>query len=107
MRPHLDEIGVALVVRDELEQLDGVFQDMTEHVCGKPKPGLLDMPGVTPEQVGTFYEAAASFFRQAPWKKVGYEAAIQVECDKFQSGPWYAVLMGQSGLTMGLCSTMT
>ena len=33
---------------------------------------------------------------------MGYEAAIKVECDKFQSGPWYAVLMGQSGLTMGL-----
>ena len=57
---------------------------------------------MTPEQVGSFYEAAAAFFRQAPWKKVGYEAGIKVECDKFQSGPWYAVLMGQSGLTMGL-----
>jgi hypothetical protein len=60
------------------------------------------MPGVTPAQVGGFYEAAASFFRQAPWKQVGYEAAIQVECAKFESGPWYAVLMGQSGLTTGL-----
>ena len=37
-----------------------------------------------------------------PWKKVGYEAAIKVECGKYQSGPWYAVLMGQSGLTTGL-----
>ncbi len=60
------------------------------------------MPGLTPAQVGSFYEAAACFFRQAPWKKVGFEAAIQVECGKFQSGPWYAVLMGQSGLTTGL-----
>lgn len=102
LRPHLDEIGVGLVVAEELDQLNEVFQEMTEHVCGKPQPGLLDMPGVTPDQVGGFYEAAASFFRQAPWKKVGYEAAIQVECGKFQSGPWYAVLMGQSGLTMGL-----
>jgi hypothetical protein len=25
------------------------------HVGGKPDPGLLDMPGVTPEQVGRFY----------------------------------------------------
>jgi hypothetical protein len=63
---------------------------------------LLDVPGITPEQVGSFYEAAASFFRQAPWKKVGYESAIEVRCNKFQSGPWYAVLMGQSGLTIGL-----
>lgn len=102
LNPHLEEIGVEVVIRDELDLLDGIFQHMAEQVCGKPQPGLLDMPGMTPEQMGNFYEAAAFFFRQAPWKKVGYEAAIKVECDKFQSGPWYAVLMGQSGLTTGL-----
>jgi tetratricopeptide (TPR) repeat protein len=102
LKPHLEEIGVSLVVGEQLDQLDGVFEGMSEHVGGKPEPGLLDMPGVTPQQVASFYEAAAFFFRQAPWKKVGYEAAIRVECDKFQSGPWYAVLMGQSGLTTGL-----
>jgi tetratricopeptide (TPR) repeat protein len=102
LQPHLDEIGVGLVVTEELDQIEEVFNEMCAHVGGQPKPGLLDMPGVTPEQVASFYEAAAFFFRQAPWKKVGYEAAIQVECDKFQSGPWYAVLMGQSGLTTGL-----
>jgi tetratricopeptide (TPR) repeat protein len=102
LRRHLDEVGVGLTVAGELDQIEVVFQGMCEHVCGKPKPGLLDMPGVTAAQVGSFFEAAAFFFQKAPWKKVGYEAAIQVECDKFQSGPWYAVLMGQSGLTMGL-----
>jgi tetratricopeptide (TPR) repeat protein len=102
LRPHLDEIGVGLAVTEELDQLDAVFDQMTEQVYGKPRPGLLDMPGVKPAQVGSFFEAAASFFRQAPWKKVGYEAAIRVECAKFQSGPWYAVLMGQSGLELGL-----
>jgi hypothetical protein len=40
--------------------------------------------------------------RTTPWKKAGYEAAIKVECARLQSGPWYAVLMGQSGLTTGL-----
>jgi tetratricopeptide (TPR) repeat protein len=102
LRPHLDDIGVGQALTEELDQMEAVFRGMCEHVCGKPKPGLLDMPGVTPAQVGSFHEAAAFFFQQAPWKKVGYEAAIQVECDKFQSGPWYAVLMGQSGLTTGL-----
>jgi hypothetical protein len=102
LKPHLEEIAVELVVRDELDLLNGIFKHMAEQVGGKPQPGLLDMPGVTPEQVGSFYEAAAYFFQQAPWKKVGFEAAIKVESAKFQSGPWYAVLMGQSGLTMGL-----
>jgi hypothetical protein len=102
LRPHLDQIGVGLAVAEELDQTEVVFNEMCAHVCGKPQPGLLDVPGVTPARVGSFYEAASSFFRQAPWKKVGYEAAIRVECGKYQSGPWYAVLMGQSGLTTGL-----
>jgi hypothetical protein len=102
LRPHLDEIGVGLAVAEELDQMEAVFNEMCGHVCGKPKPGLLDMPGVTPAQVARFYEAAAFFFQEAPWKQVGYEAAIKVECAKYQSGPWYAVLMGQSGLTTGL-----
>jgi tetratricopeptide (TPR) repeat protein len=102
LRPHLDEVGVGLTVVEELDQMGAVFQDLCEHVGGKPRPGLLDMPGVTPAQVAGFYEAAAGFFRLAPWKKVGYEAAIKVECARFQSGPFYAVLMGQSGLEVGL-----
>jgi hypothetical protein len=60
------------------------------------------MPGVGPEQVRSFYEAAAYFHGQAPWRRVGYEAAIQVGCGKYGGGPWYAVLMGQSGLVLGL-----
>jgi len=102
LRPHLDEIGTGLVVAEDLGPIDVILNEMCARLCGKPVPGLLDMPGVTPAQVGGFYEAAALFFRQGPWKKVGDEAAIKVECDKFQSGPWYAVVMGQSGLTTGL-----
>jgi tetratricopeptide (TPR) repeat protein len=102
LRPHLQEIGTAPEVREELDLVDRMVEDMFEHICGKPRPGLLDAPGVTPETVAGFYAAAAELFRRAPWKKVGYEAAIRVECDKYQGGPWYAVLMGQSGLTAGL-----
>jgi len=102
LRPHLEEIGTRLVVTEEVDQLKAVLTEAGEAIGGKHEPGLLDMPGLKPEQVGSFYGAAAEFYQQAPWKKVGYESAIRVECDKFHSGPWYAVLMGQSGLTMGL-----
>jgi hypothetical protein len=102
LRPHLEEVGVGLAVAGGLDRMEAVFNEMCAHVCAKPRPGLLDMPGVTPEQVAGFYGAAAFFFQEAPWKKVGYEVAIQVECAKYQSGPWYTVLMGQSGLTTGL-----
>jgi tetratricopeptide (TPR) repeat protein len=102
LRPHFKEVGVDLVEMEELDQLDWAFQEMCEHVLGKPEPGLVEMPGVIPEQVAGFYEAAADFFQQAPWKQVGYESAIQVECTRYQGGPWYGVLMGQLGIAIGL-----
>lgn len=104
LAPHLEEIGVNLVFTDALHPLEEALAALGEHMKegGSGPPALLDVPGMTPEMVGSFYAAAAEFYRQAPWRQVGYESAIRVECAKFQSGPWYAVLMGQSGLTMGL-----
>jgi hypothetical protein len=49
-----------------------------------------------------FFAAAAQFYRRAPWRHTLGDAPIRVACDKFQSGPWYAVVMGQSGITLGL-----
>ena len=87
---------------DELDQLDFVFDSLSKHLTKDERPGLLEMPGIKPEQVAGFYRAAAGFYQRAPWRKLGYETAIKVECDKFESGPWYAVVMGQSGLTFGV-----
>jgi tetratricopeptide (TPR) repeat protein len=102
LRPHIEEVGLGLVVAEGLDQLDAVFRGMSEHLSGKPRPGLLDVPGMKPGQVASFFEAAAAFFSQAPWKQVGYEAAIRVAWEEHPGGPWYAVLMGQSGLAAGL-----
>ena len=102
LRSPIEEIGVRLNATEEPAETAAALADLSEHLAGKAEPGLLDAPGVTPGQVAGFYEAAAAFFRRAPWKKVGYESAIRVECDKFTGGPWYAVLMGQSGLTIGM-----
>lgn len=102
LKPHLDEIGIRLVETEQLDQLDAVFADLSQHMTGPRYPGLLDAPGVQTEQVARFFEAAAYYYRQAPWKKVADDMAVKVECDQFKSGPWYAVPMGQSGITMGL-----
>jgi tetratricopeptide (TPR) repeat protein len=102
LRPHLEEIGITCVPTDELDQLDFVFESLSKHLTKDERPGLLEMPGINPEQVAGLYRAAAGFYQRAPWRKLGYETAIKVECDKFESSPWYAVVMGQSGLTFGV-----
>ena len=102
LKPHLDEIGIDCVPVDALDQLDFVFEALGKEMARDAPPGLLEMPGITPEQVAGFYRAAAEFYRKAPWRSLGYESALKVESDKFESGPWYAVVMGQSGLTFGV-----
>ena len=102
LKPHLEEVGITVVPTDTLDQLDFVFGEMSRHMAGDAPPGLLEMPGISPEQVADFYRAAAGFYRRATWRKLGYETAIKVESDRFESGPWYAVVMGQSGLTFGM-----
>ena len=102
LKPHLDEIGITVVPTEELDHLDMVFRDLARHLAGGAPPGLLEMPGIKPEQVAGFYRAAAEFYQRAPWRKLGYETTIKVECDRFESGPWYAVVMGQSGLAFGM-----
>jgi tetratricopeptide (TPR) repeat protein len=102
LKPPLDALEIESTWSSELDQLDFVLGELVKQLGGNLPPALLDMPGVTPERVAGFYQAAAHFYRRAPWLSLGYETAIRVECDKFESGPWYAVVMGQSGLTLGL-----
>ena len=98
---HLEELEIQLSFAENLDPLDEVLATLAGQMGEDEPPGLLQVPGMTPEKIGSFYSAAAEFFRQAPWRSIGYESAIQVECAKYSGGPWYGVLMGQSGLTMG------
>jgi hypothetical protein len=101
LRTSLDDLGIGCVELPELDGLDALLDELSGQLASQGAAGLLDMPGVTPDAVGGLFDAAAGFYRQAPWKKTG-ERPIRVECDRFESGPWYAVLMGQGGMTSGL-----
>ena len=102
LEPHLDELGIELQECETLEYFDDLFESLRQHLAGDDPPGLLDVPRISPRMIARFFEAAAAFYRLAPWRSLGYERAIKVECERFQSGPWYAVVMGQSGVTLGL-----
>ncbi len=103
LRPRLEAIGIECVVSEELGLLDHVLEELNQHMAGGPLlSGLLDVPGMAVDQVQSFFDAAAAFYRRAPWRSVAWDAVIQIKCDKFQSGPWYALVMGQSGMVLGI-----
>ena len=103
LAPHLEPCDVRCVTRDELEHVDFVFLDMEKRVAEPQQmTALIDTPGVTERQVAGFFAAAAEFYGRAPWRDVPSDVTIVVRCDKLQTHTWYAVVMGQSGMTLGL-----
>jgi len=60
------------------------------------------MSGVTPEQTRDFYRAAASFYRQTPWRSVGGDEPIEVKCEQVEGGPRFAIVVGKKGKVKGL-----
>jgi tetratricopeptide (TPR) repeat protein len=102
LRSHLEEIGVECVTTGQLDELDAAFEGLGRQLAGDAPPGLLDVEGVTVAQAAAVFEAAAEFYRQAPWRDLGYEATIRVSCEQIPGGPWYAVVFGQSGMAFGV-----
>lgn len=102
LEPHLDTLGVELVRSESIETLDMLLANLGEYLAREQPPSMLDVPGVTPEHVADFFAAAADYYRDAPWKRSGLEQIIEVRCEAFESGPWYAIVMGESGVTLGL-----
>ena len=99
----LEAIGVRCVVADDLEQIDEIFRQLGKFLSsGKASPPLVDVPGVQLDDIRGFYEAAADFYRAAPWRLVPGDTTLKIECRQFNTHTWYAVVMGQSGLVLGL-----
>lgn len=103
LAPRLEPLDVRCVLADSLEPLNRLIDDLVDHLLGPQRLGaLIQSPGVTHEDVRRFFAAAAEFYRQRPWRHVSSESVIRVDCENVQSGPWYLVVMGQSGIELGL-----
>ena len=99
----LEAIGVRCVVADDLEQIDEIFRQLGKFLSGgRASPPLVEVPGVRLDDIRGFYAAAADFYRAAPWRLVPGDTTLKIECRKFNTHTWYGVVMGQSGLVLGL-----
>jgi uncharacterized protein DUF6930 len=103
LHPHFKDLGIESLSQDQLDPLDFLFEQLLQHLAGpEAPPGLIETPGMTPEQIGSFFDAAAFYYVKAPWCKLGDEETIKVECERIEGGPWYAVIIGQAGISEGL-----
>ncbi|HYW79189.1 MAG TPA: hypothetical protein VE890_06400, partial [Thermoguttaceae bacterium] len=90
---HLDgllaDAGIEVRLVDRLEAVEQALDSMVEFMqrdggplSGPPVPGPLDGKGVSVEQLRSFAEAAADFYRAAPWQYVTDVDLIRIEKPK-------------------------
>ena len=99
---HLEEIGIKVVPVEEVDHIDELLEMLTGQLEVDGPPGLMGTEGLNPQLLQEFYRAAADFYRSALWRRLPEETAVRVSGDRFKGGPWYAVVMGQAGMTFGL-----
>ncbi|MBL4885924.1 MAG: hypothetical protein JKY95_15505 [Planctomycetaceae bacterium] len=103
LRDRLEEIGVRCVVCEELPLTKELFTDLADHLGGPQRiQPLTRSPGISVEQIGQLFTTAAQFYRAAPWNKISGYTIICIETDDLSSGPWYAMIMGQQGMELGI-----
>jgi len=99
----LEEIGISSKFKPEIEMVDEILAEMTEHLMGGQAdfPGLLSQKDVTPEIIEALFDAAALYYRAAPWVHLTnmQPLAIQVEPE---TEPRFVVVMGNGGVEYGL-----
>ena len=60
------------------------------------------MPGMTPEQLEQFYTVSRMYYLAKPWKKVHGSQVFKVTTKDLESQPWFGIVMGQSGMELGI-----
>lgn len=101
--PRLEASGIAVTV-GETPELQQAAASLEEHLQGgrPPVPGLLETPGVIPEQVGRLFSAAATSYRAAPWRVLTDEDVLAVRFPVESARPRYLLVMGHGGIEYGL-----
>ncbi|MBI3865548.1 MAG: hypothetical protein HY290_27055 [Planctomycetia bacterium] len=106
VQTHLQEIGVDCIYRPQLEEADYVQSEMQNMMAlERQSPALVDIENFHSSQGANFFQAAADYFRRAPWQRVPSDTAIRIDCPQlaeFGAARWFAIVLGQGGQTFGL-----
>ncbi|GAA5508013.1 hypothetical protein [Novipirellula caenicola] len=69
---------------------------------GQGETPLAETEGVTEKLMERYYDAAARFYKAAPWKMVGGDNLIRLEYRESGESSWGITVMGQLGQVLGL-----
>lgn len=98
----LRPLGISCDSSNALDHWDSVYDGLARHMEGQRRlSSLCELPEVTKEQLGSLFDAAARFFRAAPWRRIAADAQFELHCD-ISPRRWDAIILGQNGMMLGL-----
>ena len=103
LAPSLLKIGVQATCYPHNELLDALLKDLEANLNDDQPdiPGLLSGNKITSQVVGDLFNAAAEFYRAAPWIQLSDENFLAIRVLP-QKEPYYVSIMGQAGIEYGL-----
>lgn len=101
--PALRSIQVAASQGEAPALVDVLITELTATLgAGQSElPGLLSVPGTDPKMIASLFEAAAGFYRRAPWKRIADVQSLAVTIDPPDQQVFVQV-MGNGGMEFGL-----
>lgn len=104
LRQRLPGIGIEVRLVDRLAALEPALRSLFDYMSTQAvePPSLLAARGMTVERVRSFADAAADFFRAAPWRYLTDSDLIRVEAPKPPKGMGLLVVLGAGRSTFGL-----
>lgn len=98
-----DEAGFACAAGHDLPLIADAVANLTRELLGgEPVVVLTKGAGTTPADLQRYYTAAAAYYQAQPWKHFAMDELIGLDRQEAPNRRRYALVMGQSGITMGL-----
>jgi tetratricopeptide (TPR) repeat protein len=99
----LSALSTSVRVTEELPAVVDALRNLeTAAGGGRRHAGMLENTGVTMEQLRAFADAAAIFFRAAPWQYLTNEDLIAVKAQQVPKGMRHVCVLGNGGQQFGL-----
>ncbi len=105
LQPLLAQVQVTPRFAPQRENMDSIVQELEKSAFGGDAgdyPGLLKQPGIKPEQAGSLFSAALTFYQAAPWVQLSNDDILSIQVKGHQDTPYYVIVMGQGGEEYGL-----
>jgi hypothetical protein len=98
-----DEAGFTSEIVAELPAVEDALAGLTEHMMGgEPAVVVCRTPGLARADLERYYTVAAEFYRARPWKQFEMDEVVAIDGLALQASRRFALIMGQSGITLGL-----